>query len=319
MKRIDYIIREIKSDTYDENFLHFLKSLDLTTLEIKEIEEFLKINLNPKWIYDMAFSVKNIDIYLLEDLIIKTNNPEYIYYFALDTPTSKEKLSLAISQTNNPLYIYLFYLNISCFLKDELEKAIIRINDIEYIYNLALIKEGDIRNLENIILASRDSKYIYNLALHNKASDIDKYEEVLFQTKNNFYIYKFFCYVKGGNSSNKNYLEAITRILNSDIDDSYKINIFLKNINKPLSPDIFVSLINIYGLAGIYYYLHELLSQELIEDLLRRATLDVDLIFEIYYPFMFPTMSLDYAYRLDLEYKNMIKNNQKRLLYQKYY
>ena len=50
----------------------------------EKLQEFVAKSQNAKYIYCFATMVKNADIDLLEDAIIKTNSIKYLYKFLLD-------------------------------------------------------------------------------------------------------------------------------------------------------------------------------------------------------------------------------------------
>jgi uncharacterized protein YerC len=126
---------------------------------------------DPERAYEFAHKYKklDIDIHGLENIIIKSKNPKYIYKFAKDHVGSKD---------------------INVFA---LENAIINTNSLGHICLFAnMVNDGkNISRLQDRILASKDPEFIFLFARDVKNADIHKLVNAVISTKNFHFIEKF--------------------------------------------------------------------------------------------------------------------------------
>ena len=117
------------------------------------------------------------------EAVIKSNNPNYIYYFACGVKDANlEELEDAIIQTMDAEYIYKFVKHIKGSNFEKLQDAIIQIGSAEYIHNFARYVEGaNIEKLENAIIQTQNNKFTF---LFHKNVNIIKNIKMIIEKNN---------------------------------------------------------------------------------------------------------------------------------------
>ena len=198
---------------------HNVKGMD----QIKIMDKIIDIG-NAKYIYMFAKEIKDSNIRLLEEAIINTGSPKYIYLFSRDIKGANiVKLSNAILETKNTFYICEFVKNIECDL-EKFEFDALFSSDAEYIYELAKVKDVNIRKMTQAIKRTASPKYIYLFALNIKGVNIRTLENSLVRALNPEYMYLFALNIPGAD------IFYIGRML-FKTKDIYWINKFFNDIN----------------------------------------------------------------------------------------
>ena len=158
------------------------------------------------------------------DKIIKTNNAELIYKFALSaegTNIIKEAnigkledaiIEAAIIEKRKAYYIIQFAKNVKGANISKLEDAIIESRSNYYIIEFAeKVKGANISKLEDAIIKINDADHIIEFAKDVKGANISKLEDAIIK-KGPIHIYEFATNVKGANIQKLR--EALIRIKN---------------------------------------------------------------------------------------------------------
>lgn len=182
----------------DAYLMYLLALSDIKDISIKQLEQLLCKTNEAEYIFYFARDVKGADISFLTKEICKTKNAEYIYKFAtIIKEANIFELETAIFQTENLQYIILFIKNVFQKSSDKLEDAFILLaskNPIsaQYIYQYAKeIPEANIEKLEEAICKTKNAEYIYKFAFDIKLRNLSKLEEAICRTQNAKYIYEF--------------------------------------------------------------------------------------------------------------------------------
>ena len=124
---LELLFHGIKDTKDIESMYLFAKA---TNYKVDELEQEIIASNNPKYIYLFARDIKTANISKLENAIIMTGNPKYIYLFARDVENADiEKLAIALNNTKDEKYITLFVNNIEFSNKGMLLNTLINITD----------------------------------------------------------------------------------------------------------------------------------------------------------------------------------------------
>ena len=133
--------------------------------------------------------VKYADIELMEDSIIKTNDPMHIFNFAYEVKKSnKAKLSKAIAETREPALIRLFAKYVEKPDFEVLEQGIIDCADPMFMYSYArTIEKANIEKLEDAVIKTGNLEYMYYFAKNIRKANIDKFQKAAEKADDSFY------------------------------------------------------------------------------------------------------------------------------------
>ena len=138
----------------------------------------------------------------IEDYIISSNDPHYIYNFAKEIRYANIcKLQTAIIGTQKFNYIAKFACFISGADTNLIEDLIIASNDARaaYIY-LKFGKHPSIHKLKKIFIKSKKPRYLYTLAqLLTNQEEIDIIQNLIINSQSNMYVRLFAAHIPGAN------------------------------------------------------------------------------------------------------------------------
>jgi len=171
-------------ETKDANILYNIALYinDLTMQDIDKITDYIIKIGDLDVLYEFAGNIANAPLDKIVDKIIEMEESKYIFRLAIcikDKTEYIQKLTNAIINLKEPEYIYLYtrdlFSNLGPTEVDRLEDAIIKTEDLFYIYEFANnFKLPSIKKLVLAIIKSGDKKFIEQLKeLENVPEDID--------------------------------------------------------------------------------------------------------------------------------------------------
>ena len=168
-----------------------------------EIENIILKDNNLENIYQYALLSDDCNVSFFEEEIINRNNSKYIYKFARDIKGANiSKLEDAISETKDAKYIYWFARDVKEVNMSKLTDAISETKDAKYIYWFAFIMIFvNNSKLADAISETKNAKYIYLFALNVRTEKKSKLADAISETKDAQNIYLFARDIKGANIS----------------------------------------------------------------------------------------------------------------------
>ncbi len=161
----------------------------------------------------------------LEQNIIENGNPKEIFLFAVDVKRANvKKLQKAIIQKGEPENILSFATYVKHAKVKQLQKIILEKGDAELCYRFAKdVKVRKIKELQEKVLSEGDSFTIYGFANNVAGADIEKLQEKVIKDGGAFILYLFAKNVKGADV--KKLQDAILKT-----GDIKHINLFAKEV-----------------------------------------------------------------------------------------
>ena len=168
-----------------------------------EIENIILKDNNLENIYQYALLSDDCNVSFFEEEIINRNNSKYIYKFAIDIKgANKSKLEDAIIETKDAKYIYWFARDVKEVNMSKLTDAISETKDAKYIYWFAFMMIFvNNSKLADAIAETKNAKYIYLFALNVRTEKKSKLADAISETKDAQNIYLFARDIKGANIS----------------------------------------------------------------------------------------------------------------------
>ena len=168
---------------------------------LEMLEDIIIKTGKPNYIYALAVYVKNINLKKIENALIKIANPEYLYNFAYNFPTADiSKIEDAIINSKEGECIFYFARDIEKANIDKLENAIIDYGYPKDIYEFALyIPRSNKKKLEDAIINQKAVSYIYQFAKYIPGANIERLEQAVIESKNVEYIYNFAFHIETAN------------------------------------------------------------------------------------------------------------------------
>ena len=221
----------------------FAKDIDI---DPKIFEEPISYSNSPKYIYLFAKDIKGINISVLQEAIIDTENIDYICEFAKNINCNFEIIEEDAIMSLNPEYIYKIA-RIKKYHAKELEQAIKQTNSPKYMYLFARdIRGVSVQSMELHVVRENNPKYMFLFARNIHGADIEYIGRMMFKTKNIDWIYKYFSEIP-----NANILFAVKEIkkYNLDPESKYTMALIKKFICSSIIP---VVKKNIFRLGYMY-------------------------------------------------------------------
>lgn len=223
----------------------FAKNIDI---DPKIFEEPISYSSSPKYIYLFAKDIKGINIGVLQEAIIDTQDVDYICEFARNIKCNFDIFEEDAILSSNPKYIYKIA-KLKRIDTRELEKAMKKTNDPKYMYLFAReIRGARVSSMEIRVVKTNDPKYMFLFAQNVHGADIEYIGRMMFKTKNIEWIYKYFSEIP-----NANILLAVKEIKKWNLDPSSKYTMAL--IKKFICSSVIpVFKNNILKLGQVYDY-----------------------------------------------------------------
>lgn len=152
---------------------------------------------NPQYIYFFARHVKNADIKALQKALINSTHPKRLHYLCqfarFISQANIKKIERVIVKSNNARYAHFFLKHIKGTQPDKFKKTIIDSGKPRYLYWLAkhLKTRREIALIERLIISAHSFTYVRLMAQYIPKADLNKLEQFVLDSGNVKQIKKF--------------------------------------------------------------------------------------------------------------------------------